>query len=285
MESLRSKEADVVLMGHLKIDSEMYDLSRNISPILCRDFVTSPKAHRIKSLIQDGNGFKNILSSAAKIKYKKCANKMNKTYKNRYEVKCYKDLSELEIIMNDSEAIARKTYHRGLGVGFNDNEETRKRFDLALRKNWLRVYILYIDGSPVAFWNGMLYKNIFYTGDTGYDHEFHYFAVGTFLLMKLMEDIFNTGDATALDYGLGDAEYKRQLSDGCWPESFVCIFAPSLRSIAINVFRIIVHSISRAAESLLDQTGLTARIKTNWRNRIRRVGLPGSSPGHTLDSI
>jgi hypothetical protein len=269
IQSLHCKEVDVVMMGNLKIESEMYNLSKNISPIFCRDFIKYPRNHRIKSLTQNGNGFKNILSRVAKNKYNNCSNRLNKEYKNRYEMKCYQNVSELEPIMNDSEAVARKTYHRALGTGFFNDEETRKRFDLALRKNWLRVYILYIDGFPVAFWNGMLYKKVFYSGDTGYNPEFRSIAVGTFLLMRMMEDLSNTGEATTLDFGFGDAEYKRHLSDECWAESFVYIFAPSFRCVAINICRIIVYSLSQAAESLLNLTGMTIRIKTYWRNRLK----------------
>jgi hypothetical protein len=270
--ALHEGEADAIIMGNLEVLSDIYTVSITLPKIPCRDFITTRSVHRVKSLVQTEGNFTKILSKTARSNYNNYANKLNKAYKDRYDIKCYRHHQDLDTIMKDCESIARNTYHRALDVGFHENEEYRRRFDLALRKEWLRVYILYIDGFPIAFWTGMLYKKTFHLGDTGYDSKFKSFSVGSYLLMKIMEYLSTTGDATLLDFGFGDAEYKRHLSDHCWEEAYVCIFSFSIRSISINLIRTIIHSISLATQYVVNRFGLETRLKAYWREKIRTNG-------------
>jgi hypothetical protein len=269
MGTLHEGEVDAIIMGNLDVLSDIYTFSIKMPKIPCRDYITPRSVHRVKSLVQTEDNFIKILSKTSRSNYKNYSNKLNRAYKGKYNIKCYKHPQDLDTIMMDCESIARNTYHRALDVGFNGNEENRRRFDLALRKEWLRVYILYIDGLPVAFWTGMLYKKVFHLGDTGYNSEFKSFSVGSYLLMKIMEDLSNIGEATLLDFGFGDAEYKRHLSDHCWEEAFVCIFSASIRSILINMIRTIIHFISLATKYMVNRIGLETRLKTYWREKVR----------------
>jgi hypothetical protein len=45
--------------------------------------------------------------------------------------------------MEHAESIAEKSYQRGLGVGFANTPEVRKRLELESQKKWLRASILY----------------------------------------------------------------------------------------------------------------------------------------------
>lgn len=267
--TLHEGEVDAIIMGNLDVLSDIYTFSITLPKIPCRDFITTRSVHRVKSLVQTEGNFIKILSKTSRSNYNNYANKLNKAYNYRYDIKCYRHPQDLDTIMKDCESIARNTYHRALDVGFHENQEYRRRFDLALRKEWLRVYILYIDDSPAAFWTGMLYKKTFHLGDTGYDLKYKSFSVGSYLLMKIMEDLSNTGDATLLDFGFGDAEYKRHLSDHSWEEAFVCIFSFSIRSISINALRTIIHSISLATQYMVSRIGLETRLKTYWRGKMR----------------
>jgi hypothetical protein len=49
------------------------------------------------------------------------------------------------------EVVAKKTYQRGLGAGFIDNEETRKRLSFFAQKGMLRVMLLDGDEVPISF--------------------------------------------------------------------------------------------------------------------------------------
>jgi hypothetical protein len=268
------------MMGNLPVGSDLHAFARKLPNVLCRDFVPPMGIHRVKSLDGPGAGFRNSLSRAAREYYSRYTNRLEKDFSGRYEVKCYREPQDLYVIMKDSEEVARKTYQRALQAGFIDNEECRSRYDLALRKKWLRVYILYIDGAPAAFWSGMLYRRVFFLWDTGYDSEFRWYSVGTYLALRMMEDLHREHAADSVDFGFGDAEYKRHLTDGSWTESFVCIFSPSVRGVAINGVRTFVGILARAAGHVLQRTGSKDRLKTFWRNRLKTSkGSDGGNEG------
>ena len=64
------------------------------------------------------------------------------------------------------EEVAARTYQRGLGSGFMDNEEYRQRFALFAGRGQLRVQLLEIDGRVRAFWFGYcLPRRFSFVGD------------------------------------------------------------------------------------------------------------------------
>jgi len=72
-------------------------------------------------------------------------------------------ITELDRMCVDMETISAKTYHRGLGVGFADSAETRGLFAMALDHGWQRAYVLYVRGTPCAFWEGLMYRQSFFS--------------------------------------------------------------------------------------------------------------------------
>jgi CelD/BcsL family acetyltransferase involved in cellulose biosynthesis len=92
----------------------------------------------------------------------------------------------LDHLFHDVEEIARKTYQRGLGVGFADTTRMRQRLELAARKGWLRAYLLYLGERPCAFWIGMLYGDTFVSDYTGYDPDLRQFSPGIGLVMRMI---------------------------------------------------------------------------------------------------
>src|SRR5208283_3583735 len=107
--------------------------------------------------------------------------------------------------------VAKKTYQRGLRVGFADSAGVRKRLELCARKGWLRAYLLYLGDRPVAFWIGTLCGETFLSEYMSYDPELRQFSPGMVLIMRVIEGFCNkaNGDIVKeLDFGPGHAEYK-----------------------------------------------------------------------------
>ena len=64
----------------------------------------------------------------------------------------------------------------------------RAVFELGLRRGWLRAYLLYIDGEPVAFWHGSAHRGVLGPGMTGYDPAFHDVRAGSYVLVRRIEE-------------------------------------------------------------------------------------------------
>ena len=61
------------------------------------------------------------------------------------------------------------------------------------------------------------------------------------------------GQADWMDFGLGDAEYKRHFGDESWEEDDVLIFARRRRPVTVNLARSGVLTASRAGKAGLEE--------------------------------
>jgi CelD/BcsL family acetyltransferase involved in cellulose biosynthesis len=173
------------------------------------------------------------------------------------------------------ETIAARTYQRGLGTGFFDDEEHRRRFTYFASRGLLRVMLLEVDGRPGAFWYGIVYHGVFHAAETGYDPALGRFEVGTLLLARLVDELVAEG-VTAIDFGIGDAPYKARFCDRSWREATLELFAPTPRGAGMRVLRSICGSLDAAARQVAEQAGITGRLKSLWRRRVRPVHAPAA---------
>ncbi len=266
--SLDSGEADIAVFNYLRIDSPVYQELLNSQSSSKRDDSVNAQTHRTYALPCSLDEFRLVLSRRTK------KNRWNKLTEDHGDLRicCFRKPSDLNRIMEDVEIVAVKTYQRGIGVGFVDDLATRERLQLQAEKGWLRVHILYLGGRPVAFWICNHYQSVYHSDCMGYDPSLSKYSPGMFLVMKTIEEICaGEGSETIreIDWGLGDAEYKKALGTHEWQEAQVRIFASTLKGIKL---RLMVNSTRFAelfARRMLERTGLVKTIKKVWRRQAR----------------
>jgi hypothetical protein len=111
------------------------------------------------------------------------------------------------------------------------------------------------------------YKQSLYLAATGYDPAYRNYELGTILLMKVLEDSCGT-DVAKVDFGEGDADYKRRFSSGSFDERSVRLFAHSGRGFLLRSLFSIMDLGTRFAATMLDRFGVTQRVKTAWGRRL-----------------
>jgi CelD/BcsL family acetyltransferase involved in cellulose biosynthesis len=196
------------------------------------------------------------------------------------QIRHFSRTQELDRVIRDVDEIARKTYQRGLGVGFVANDETRSRLQVEAENGWLQTFILYVGGTPCAFWMCNLCGGRLYSGFMGYDTAFAEYSPGLLLITRAIEELtIQNSDARIeqIDWGFGDAEYKTRLSTDNWQDESVYIFAPSAKGIALNLLHSGGAAIDGAARRVLARTALVAKIKKSWRERLRPVAAAEES--------
>jgi hypothetical protein len=267
--SLRVGEADVAVLYNIRCDSPIYRAALELPGFLWRDHAPTPEMHwalRLPNAVEDA--FRGM-SSKTLGRRRQEAHKLLRDHSGNVRVTCFSTPAQLERVVRDAEEVAKRTYHRGLGVGFIDSTESRRRLLLAAQKGWLRAYVLYVADCPAGFWIGSLYRGILHGDFTAYDPDLSKYSPGAFLLMRIIEESCRNS-VTEIDFGFGDAWYKGVFCNRQWQEASVSIFAPHLRGIALKVFRLPAVVIDQTAKRLLARAKLLEKVKRVWRNRLRK---------------
>jgi hypothetical protein len=200
---------------------------------------------------------------------------LDRDFPQAWSIVRYASVDEAPAFAVAAEQVARITYHRSLGVGFQDNEETRRRLQLDAERGQLRGYVLFLNHEPQAFWYCFEYGNTLYLASTGYDPAHRHYELGTVLLLRVFQDATEAGVAW-VDFGLGDADYKQRFGNEHFLEANFLLFPKTLRGLGLNVLLSFLRIANRIAKAGLDRLRLTQRLKTFWRRR--KVGTLTSPP-------
>lgn len=272
LECLRANEFDVAVFPSLRRDSELFEAVSAAVAGYRRGHFADIRTHR---RLHVPDTFDEFLASRSKkvrsgIRYD--ARRLEQRLGDRLHVERFGSTGDVNRIFADVIRVADLTYQKGLGASFSDSPERRRLTGIALEKGWFRAWVLYDDNKPIAFWQGSVYRGTYHSGTTGYDPAYGRDRVGIWLLMRVIEDLCNDPQVNVLDYGFGDADYKRHLSDEDWNESDLVVFAPTLRGLTVNAGRTAIMAGAAQAKAIVDRLGVTNRLRTRWRRRLRSGG-------------
>ena len=84
----------------------------------------------------------------------------------------------------------------------------------------------------------------------------------------MVENLVREG-VEILDFGMGDADYKRRFADQHYLECSVFMFGRSFRGLAAASVMTFVDPLGAASKRLATQLGLANALKMRWRRRLR----------------
>jgi hypothetical protein len=277
LESLGHGEADVAMLHQARAGSALYENALKLPGRATSDHLARPEARQLLSLPDSVEQLNRGFSQGLRAELRKKKRKLLADFDGRVSIRRVRDACELDAIIPDIEKIAMKTYQRGIGVGFVDTPETRRRLRFCAEKGWVRAYVVYIDDCPASFWTGTVNDGTFASDDVGYDPRFREYSPGSFVLMTLLEDLCAEG-VREVDFGPGEAEYKARFGNHHVMEASVHIFAPSLKGLGLNAMRTMTSATHVIGKAMLGRANLLAPIKRFWRKRAARdTARPGPS--------
>jgi hypothetical protein len=267
LEALQQKEADAALLQQVNTESPLFHSAVKLPGTASRDHVLQLTPHSLLNLSANPEEVWQGLSSGVRSDIKRKKKKVLRQFEAGAKVHCFREPAELEHAIPQVESIAKKTYQRAIGVGFQDTEHIRRCLRFFAERGWLRMYLLTLNEEPAAFWVGTVYQGSFTSDYLSFDPKFSDYSPGTFLLGEVIEDLCRGGVAK-LNFGAGEGRYKERFSNCHSTNASVYIFAPGLKGIALNSIRTAVGSIERLAKKALESSRLLPTVKRLWRSRL-----------------
>ena len=267
--SLKRREAEVIYWSNLRTDSTIYEKAIRLPGFLCRDYFVNPNYHWRIALPQNLEEYYKNVKYKARKNLRRTVKLLSEKNVNPVSIQCFRTVRDLDRFMEQAEAIAGKTYQRGLGAGFSDDGENRRLLTLAAERGWLRSYILYLGDQPISFDTAIQYGDTFYLQNGGYDPEYRQYDPGTNLFLRYLEDLCADPSVRYVDFGYGDAEYKQNLCNESWKEASVYVFASNFTGLKLNLIRSALAASHHYGSMALRRMKLYERVKREWREWMR----------------
>lgn len=266
--SVEPGEVDVIRLRMLAIGSPVHAAATDRAPFLRREHFSTQMTHWRAGIPDSLDEFLARRSPRRRETVRRYSKRLEKTYGDEARVEIFRSRDQIDRLFADSSLVHRETYQHVLGVGFSDERVQRALTELSMDRGWFRGYVLYLRGAPVAFWHGHAYGGVFGIGATGFDPAYADARPGTYLLMRVVEDLAADESVHTLDFGFGDADYKRNFGDESWVEEDVVLVEPRLRPLAVNLARTALLGTTRVARSAVERAGGLARLKRLRRERL-----------------
>lgn len=265
--SLASGEADVLVFRELRVGSPMHRLVRESSGVV-RSRTSRRSVHRELSLPDSPETFQRSLSKSTRESVKRYRRRLERELGERLDVRIYSSPEEMTEIVSALDVVAARSWQRGLDNAFRADEGHRDRTALALQRGWFRACVVSVDGEPIAFWHGTGLGGRLISGIPGFDPAYSELRAGTYALVRLIENLTTDPDFAVLDFGFGDAEYKRRFGTASWEEESLALFARRPKPLAVALAHGGIRATGEGVRAALLKAGLVGRARTAWRRRL-----------------
>ena len=266
-ESIGDERLDLVRFRMLELGSARHSALTDAAPTLRKQRFAPKLRHWRSALPGTLDAFLAQRSRRRRESVRRYSRRLERTYGDDVRVEVVRDSAGLERLFAETNLIHRETYQSVLGVGFSDENVQRRLAELAADRGWFRGYLLYLREKPVAFWHGNAYRGSFGIASTGFDPAYADDRPGTYLLMRAVDDLSREGSAQVIDFGFGDADYKRHFGDAFVEEQDVGVFERRFRTIGLNAVHSALGGATSAGRTVAGATGALTSLR-----RRRRLG-------------
>lgn len=145
---------------------------------------------------------------------------------------------------------------RHLGRIVAPDEVFRRLLLFLAREGALRSYILWKDEQPIAFSYNTQFNGVNCLEETAYDLAHSESSPGVVLCLDYLDDLLAHDRPNWLDFGGGDAEYKRRFGNVVGHSGNLMLIPPGIRTLTLRLFLRTCRMFDRAVRSTLAATGL-----------------------------
>ena len=208
--ALRSADVDLLCFQRLPLQSELFRELQRMPGLLMKERVPHIFRYSVVPLTAPPGKRVRAFSGKNRREVRRKTRILERAFPGIARFQCFSDPSELEAGLRDAAAVRATTWQHYLGNCALDTLQGRDNLARCSARRWLRIYIMYVEDSPVAFLIGQHYRQTFYCQHAGYRVDFARFSVGSLLTAWALECLAQAG-IQQVDLGEGGQEHNRRL--------------------------------------------------------------------------
>jgi len=225
---------------------------------------------RLLRLPQNLDKYMSLLGSKTRQDLRRQERRLLKETGNDVRLGIYGDPESVSSFLDTVQTVSQRTYQwNQLGMGIQNRESTRVHLENVARKGWLRGYVLYARGAPVAYMVGYLYRSTYYSESIGYDPNWAEWSVGNVLHLHVVRDLMERATEW-FDFMYGDNSNKERLSSDSRTEgNFYLLPRTYGWTVYVSAHRAFDATTS-SMNAVLDHFDIKGRIRRFLRRRAQR---------------
>jgi len=189
------------------------------------------------------------------------------------DLRIYQSGQEAQTFERFAQAVSRKTYqHRLLGVGLPDTSQFRADLIDRASRGTMRGYLLFYQGTAIAYAYAITRGDCLQFRCIGYDPSWRELSAGIVLTYHALRSAIGERRFAIIDFGFGEARYKRDFATGSLPCATVFLFRPTSR----NLLTVLSHrACITASDYCIDLTkwlGIKEPLKQYFRASADTIG-------------
>jgi hypothetical protein len=262
--TLEAHDVDHVMVNHLPRKHELFDRLAGGFSFIASGLDGNPRPHW-RFTFADGP-FENTLARFSKkhrYNLRRADRLLAEQFGGNVALEVISRAEDLDGFVEAAVGITASGWQGKVGGGFGNADLQRKLLARAAAGNRLRSYLLRGAGHAIAFQAGVLCDGIYHLQSTGFLPRFERLSPGQVMLVRVMKDLRDWG-VGAIDYGFGDAAYKRTYGTESWDEATIYLYASTPQGRSARFLHLLTSGVARLATG----NALAERIKKQWRKRL-----------------
>jgi len=236
---------------------------------ITRDYLRYVPASTTCYFIEPGNSFDAYLQRMPNKHRHELFRKLRRVAEHcegAIDLRCYRSVTEARAFYALASTVSRKTYQRRLlDVGLPETAAFEAQLLARAGQDRMRGYLLFHRDTPVA------YGYCIVTGDClrfqyiGYDPAYRHWSAGNVLIAEALRSAIGENLFAIIDFGSGEAQYKRSFATGSRRCATVFLFRPTARRLLTLAAHRTCIALSDICAGIADRLGLKERLKRRFR--------------------
>lgn len=269
---LSSGRIDLIKLRHNPLNDKA--ISKIVNHLQNRfKTIRKSEVHLYRELRDAETGLEiSIHSGKTKSTFRRKDRNLAKHFGGAVEMQSLSSPEDVNAFIEDADSIVSQTYQAVLGVGVTNNQRWQAVVNALALMGSFRGYVLRSNDSPIAYIIGSVVNDRFTLFATGFLPKYQNLSPGTVLMNRVLSSLDEEG-VRLVDFGFGDAPYKRLHATRIDEDMFLQIYGKRYRNIFAWLFDACNTSVLRIARQTMEKFGLDQSAKRIWRQYLLKRSL------------